>query len=102
MTDNLESLRAALALHPPGHSSRSSSLNNLAIGLRDRFEQRGVLSDLDEAIELHRDALALYPTGDSAVRYFRPLALHAVHPRVMASCSCTPAPCSLLSILVYH
>jgi len=39
------------------------SLNNLAISLRDRFEQRGVLSDLDEAIDLHRAALSLCPPG---------------------------------------
>ncbi|KAG1731705.1 hypothetical protein EDB19DRAFT_1912419 [Suillus lakei] len=38
---------------------RSSSLNYLDISLQTRFEQQGVLSDLDEAIELHRAALAL-------------------------------------------
>ncbi|KAG1744905.1 uncharacterized protein EDB91DRAFT_1080445 [Suillus paluster] len=38
-------------------------LNNLAVSLRDRFKQHGVLSDLDEAIELHRAALALRPPG---------------------------------------
>jgi len=37
------------------------SLNNLAISLRDRFEQRGAQSDLYEAIELHRAALELRP-----------------------------------------
>jgi tetratricopeptide (TPR) repeat protein len=36
-------------------------LSNLASSLRSRFEQRGVLSDLDEAIDLHRAALALSP-----------------------------------------
>ena len=37
------------------------SLNNLAISLRDRFKQQGVLFDLDEAIDLNRAALALRP-----------------------------------------
>ncbi|KAG0701197.1 CHAT domain-containing protein [Suillus ampliporus] len=40
----IELERAALLLRPPGHSDRSMSLNNLAISLRARFEQRGVLS----------------------------------------------------------
>ncbi|OAX35461.1 hypothetical protein K503DRAFT_696998 [Rhizopogon vinicolor AM-OR11-026] len=57
--------RAALALYSPGHSDRSSSLNNLAISLQARFKQRGVLSDLDEVIDLHRAALALHPPGHS-------------------------------------
>ena len=57
--------RAALALRPPGHSHRSSSLGNLANSLWDRFNQQGVLSDLDEAIDLHRAALALRPPGHS-------------------------------------
>jgi len=35
------------------------------MSLRDRFEQRGVLSDLDEAIDLHRAALSLRPHGNS-------------------------------------
>jgi hypothetical protein len=48
-----------------GHSDQSSSLNNLAILLYARYEQRGVLSDLDEAIDLDRAALALCPPGHS-------------------------------------
>ncbi|OAX38917.1 hypothetical protein K503DRAFT_653679, partial [Rhizopogon vinicolor AM-OR11-026] len=44
---------------------RSLSLNNLADSLRGRFNQRGILSDLDEAIDLHRAALALRPPGHS-------------------------------------
>jgi len=39
------------------------SLNNLAISLSDRFNQQGVLSDLDEVIDLHQAALALHPPG---------------------------------------
>ena len=65
MTDNVEQCRVTLVLHPPGHSDRSMSLNNLASSLRDRLNQRGVLSDLDEAIDLHRAALALCPPGHS-------------------------------------
>ncbi|KAG1874125.1 hypothetical protein C8R48DRAFT_831282 [Suillus tomentosus] len=41
------------------------SLNNLTISLRDRFLQWGMMSDLDEAIELHRVALLLCPPGHS-------------------------------------
>jgi len=48
-----------------GHSDRSSSLNNLANGLRDRFQQQGVQADLDKAIELHQATLALCPPGHS-------------------------------------
>ncbi|KAG1720413.1 uncharacterized protein EDB91DRAFT_1064870, partial [Suillus paluster] len=42
---------------------RSASLNNLDFSLRDRFEQRCVLSDLGEAMELHWAALLLRPSG---------------------------------------
>ncbi|KAJ8584030.1 hypothetical protein M405DRAFT_483730, partial [Rhizopogon salebrosus TDB-379] len=59
MGDNIEQFRAELQGCPSGHSDRPSSLNNLAIQLYARFQQRGVLSDLDEAIDLHRAALAL-------------------------------------------
>ncbi|KIK32461.1 hypothetical protein CY34DRAFT_101467, partial [Suillus luteus UH-Slu-Lm8-n1] len=40
-------------------------LNNLALSLRNRFTERGVPSDLDESIELHRAALLLRPPGHS-------------------------------------
>ncbi|KAG1880886.1 TPR-like protein [Suillus subluteus] len=61
----IELHRAALLLRPPGHSDRSLSLDNLAVGLGDRFKQRGAPSDLDESIELHRAALLLRPPGHS-------------------------------------
>ncbi|KAG1829956.1 TPR-like protein [Suillus variegatus] len=61
LDESIELDRDALLLRPPGHSDRSSSLNNLALSLRDRFRQRGIMSDLDESIELHRDALLLCP-----------------------------------------
>ncbi|KAG1829960.1 CHAT domain-containing protein [Suillus variegatus] len=63
LDEAIELHRDALLLHSPGHSDRSSSLNNLAISLHDRFEQCGIMSDLDEAIELHRAALLLCPPG---------------------------------------
>ncbi|KAJ8589462.1 hypothetical protein M405DRAFT_791655 [Rhizopogon salebrosus TDB-379] len=58
--------QAALVLCPPGHSDRSSVLNNCAKYLYARFKQRGVLSDLDEAINFHKAALALLPFGHSS------------------------------------
>ncbi|KAG0693350.1 CHAT domain-containing protein [Suillus ampliporus] len=39
------------------------SLNNLATSLLTRFKERGVQSDLDKTIELHRAALQLRPPG---------------------------------------
>ncbi|KAG2135791.1 TPR-like protein [Suillus clintonianus] len=63
MADRVEKCRAALQSCPPGHSNQSTSLSNLAISLQSRFKQRGVPSDLDEAIELHRAALLLRPPG---------------------------------------
>ncbi|KAG0706513.1 CHAT domain-containing protein [Suillus ampliporus] len=56
--------REGLALHPVGHSDRSASLNNLAMGLSLRFKHRGNDQDLDEAIMLQREALALRPVSD--------------------------------------
>ncbi|KAG2136549.1 CHAT domain-containing protein [Suillus bovinus] len=53
----------ALALHPVGHTHRSTSLNNLANQLSSRFEHRGNDEDLDQAIALHREALALLSVG---------------------------------------
>ncbi|KAG0691935.1 CHAT domain-containing protein [Suillus ampliporus] len=44
-----------------GHPDRSSSLSNLANGLSTRFSHRGNDQDLDEAIILQREALALRP-----------------------------------------
>jgi hypothetical protein len=61
MEDDFEALRAALQGCPDGHSDQSSYLNELADSLYSRFEQKGVLSDLDEAIDLDQAALALQP-----------------------------------------
>ncbi|KAG1829949.1 TPR-like protein [Suillus variegatus] len=65
LDESIELLRDALLLYPPGHPDRSLSLNNLALSLRDSFQQRGIMSDLDESIELLRDALLLPPPGRS-------------------------------------
>ncbi|KAG1850221.1 hypothetical protein DFJ58DRAFT_888354 [Suillus subalutaceus] len=43
----------------------SPSLNTLPSGLQTRIELRGVVSDLDEAIELVRVALVFHPPGYS-------------------------------------
>ncbi|KAG2037158.1 hypothetical protein BDR03DRAFT_958111 [Suillus americanus] len=65
LDESIELHRDALVLRPPGHSERSTSLNNLAASLQDRFLQRSIMSDLDDAIELYRTALLLHPTGHS-------------------------------------
>jgi hypothetical protein len=36
-------------------------LDNLATSLHDRFHQQGIMSDLDEVIELHRASLLCPP-----------------------------------------
>jgi CHAT domain-containing protein len=61
LDESIDLHRAALALRPPGHSSRSDSLNNLAVNLYAMFQERGGMSDLDEAIDLDREALTLHP-----------------------------------------
>ncbi|KAG0702932.1 CHAT domain-containing protein, partial [Suillus ampliporus] len=65
IADDVEECRVALQRCSPGNSRRSTCLYKLANSLTARFEQRGVLSDLDEAIELHRAALLLRPPGHS-------------------------------------
>ncbi|KAG1828244.1 CHAT domain-containing protein [Suillus variegatus] len=57
--------RAALQLAPAGYSLRSLLINQLALNLHERFQQRGIISDLDEAIELNRAALLICPPGHS-------------------------------------
>ncbi|KAF9063102.1 CHAT domain-containing protein [Rhodocollybia butyracea] len=61
--DNITRTRAALLLHPIGHPDRGSLVNNLSLGLSDRFEQTGHLEDLNESIQLNRDVLLLRPMG---------------------------------------
>ncbi|KAG1880049.1 CHAT domain-containing protein [Suillus subluteus] len=64
MADGVELWRAALqqCLHDHSHQL-PVFLEHLAISLVDRFQQRSVLSDLDEAINLHRAALARRAAG---------------------------------------
>ncbi|KAG1728368.1 TPR-like protein [Suillus paluster] len=66
MAHGVEQCRAALQECPPGHPRRSACLSNLASSLRNSFQQRGIPSDLDESIELHRAALALPFGTDSS------------------------------------
>ncbi|KAI9463831.1 hypothetical protein HD554DRAFT_2316040 [Boletus coccyginus] len=55
--------RNTLELRPQGHPDRAHSLNNLASSLHSRFQQFGLLFDLDEALSLARNALELRPQG---------------------------------------
>ncbi|KAG1838002.1 hypothetical protein F4604DRAFT_1941886 [Suillus subluteus] len=57
------SRQEALGLHLSSHSDRSKSLNCLANRLSNHFNNRGNGQDLDEAITLHREALALSLSG---------------------------------------
>ncbi|KAG1824869.1 TPR-like protein [Suillus subaureus] len=66
--------QAGLKLCPPSH--RSWRLNNLALSLRNRFLQGGIVSDLDGAIVHHRAALELLPPCHSnRSMFFNNLAL---------------------------
>ena len=55
--------RNELQLHPEGHANRANSLHKLAGLLRDRFNERGVRSDVDEALAHGHSALELRPQG---------------------------------------
>ncbi|KAI5988113.1 hypothetical protein EDC04DRAFT_2912663 [Pisolithus marmoratus] len=48
---------------PPAHLDRGVSLINLACDLRRRFQKQATRNDLEEAIELLREALKLCPSG---------------------------------------
>ena len=47
----------------PASHPRSISLSNLASALVTRFQWKGQLSDIDEAVEIHREALTLTPVS---------------------------------------
>ncbi|KAF8441049.1 hypothetical protein L210DRAFT_3538988 [Boletus edulis BED1] len=53
----------ALDLRPKGLPDQSMSLNNLAVNLSTRYEQLGIMEDLNEAIVLGREALNFRPKG---------------------------------------
>jgi CHAT domain-containing protein/tetratricopeptide (TPR) repeat protein len=64
MGDNIiEQWRAVLQCCPNRHPDQWLYLSILATSLHDRFKQEGVLSDLNEAIDLCRAALALCTIG---------------------------------------
>jgi hypothetical protein len=52
--------REALTLCPPGHPDRSSTLNNLSNAVRARYEQSGMMKDIENMISYHREALTLF------------------------------------------
>ncbi|KAG2350951.1 hypothetical protein BDR05DRAFT_994283 [Suillus weaverae] len=54
--EHIKTCRVALRMSPPGHFM---ILHFFATRLHARFKRRGVLSDLDEAIEVHLAALEL-------------------------------------------
>jgi tetratricopeptide (TPR) repeat protein len=66
LEEAISSYREALALHPPGHPNRSSSLGNFANALLTRFEQSGRVDDLEDAISSDHEALTLCPPGHPA------------------------------------
>ncbi|KAJ7203815.1 CHAT domain-containing protein [Mycena pura] len=59
----IANLRQALLLLSWGHVARGSILENLAMMLSIRFEQKGNCNDLDEEIELYRRILELLPAS---------------------------------------
>ena len=52
-TDDVEQCQEASVECSPDHEDRSMSLFNFCNSLLDGFQQRDVMYDLDEAIELH-------------------------------------------------
>ncbi|KAG2034421.1 CHAT domain-containing protein [Suillus americanus] len=57
--------RIVLELCPPGNQHRPRSLDNLAQVVEARFDQHGSIDDLEETIQLRREAVSLYPEGHS-------------------------------------
>ncbi|KAL0957299.1 hypothetical protein HGRIS_001111 [Hohenbuehelia grisea] len=53
----------ALSICPSGHPDRGSSLNNLAVALRNRYERVGDVEDLETAIRHHTEALSIHSSG---------------------------------------
>ena len=56
LDEAIRDVATSLHLRPAPHPNRSDSLNNLANALSIRFKQKGQFSDLEECIELHREA----------------------------------------------
>ena len=66
--------RATLRFCPPGHSDRIVSLITLATCLRRRFQHHGDITDLDDAITLHREVFERYPSGPDRAALLHKLA----------------------------
>ncbi|KAG1734893.1 CHAT domain-containing protein [Suillus paluster] len=69
MTNNVERRHGAVSQACSLDMHRSTTLYNLANLLRVGFQQCGVLSDLNKAIELYQTALMICPPDHSEVRY---------------------------------
>ena len=72
--DTVAVARVILRLCPPGHSGRIMILTTLATCLRQRFQHRGDITDLDDAITLHKEVLELYPSGPDSAALLHKLA----------------------------
>ncbi|KAG1827899.1 CHAT domain-containing protein [Suillus variegatus] len=59
MTRAISLYREALTLRPPGHPHRDTTLHNLALALKNRYDKSRVSEDLDEAIDQYRESLWL-------------------------------------------
>ncbi|KAG1814087.1 hypothetical protein EV424DRAFT_1645823 [Suillus variegatus] len=59
ITQAIGLLRKALTLCPPGHPSRDTTFNKLALALKTRYEKLHFSEDLHEAIHHYRESLRL-------------------------------------------
>ncbi|KAG2343594.1 hypothetical protein BDR05DRAFT_989693 [Suillus weaverae] len=57
--------RVVLELCPLGHQLRPRALDELAKAVEARFDQHGIIDDLDTSIQLGREAVSLCPEGHS-------------------------------------
>ena len=61
LDQGVQSCRLELQSHPQRDANRAISLNNLANALFARFELSGMVPDLNDAIDYHREVLGLFP-----------------------------------------
>ena len=66
--------RTALMLCPSGHPERIVSLTTLTTCLQHRFQHRGVITDLDDAIALFKELLERYPSDSNSAALLHKLA----------------------------
>ncbi|KAL5342735.1 CHAT domain-containing protein [Aspergillus crustosus] len=64
LTEAIAVANEALELHRRSDIARVGILNSLALLLRSRFNNTGLIHDLDAAHDLHRQALSLVPEDD--------------------------------------